>query len=169
MVNNDYDKFRSFSRLYMTVFRHRTCAYALDERHIFSFSLQWLGLLSIGFVISLSKIAPPPLPSSLFCPLSSAYACLTRRVWSVVVAVAVQGDRDALQLPDGVHVLLDARRGPLSSHDDHVGADRRTDQVLALRAHRLAWVPDTSITLWTRSIVVQFSLLWDHGAASGTG
>ena len=25
MVNNDYDKFRSFSRLYMTVFRHRTC------------------------------------------------------------------------------------------------------------------------------------------------
>ena len=27
MVNNDYDKFRSFSRLYMTLFRHRTCTY----------------------------------------------------------------------------------------------------------------------------------------------
>ena len=27
IVNNDYDKFRSFSRLYMTLFRHRTCTY----------------------------------------------------------------------------------------------------------------------------------------------
>ena len=27
MVNNDYDKFISFSRLYMTLFRHRTCIY----------------------------------------------------------------------------------------------------------------------------------------------
>ena len=27
MVNNDYDTFRSFSRLYMTLFRHRTCTY----------------------------------------------------------------------------------------------------------------------------------------------
>ena len=27
MVNNDYDKVRSFSRLYMTLFRHRTCTY----------------------------------------------------------------------------------------------------------------------------------------------
>ena len=27
MVNNDYDKFRSFSHLYMTLFRHRTCTY----------------------------------------------------------------------------------------------------------------------------------------------
>ena len=28
MENNDYDKFRSFSRLYMTLFRHRTaCTY----------------------------------------------------------------------------------------------------------------------------------------------
>ena len=27
MVNNDYDQFRSFSRLYMTLFRHRTCTY----------------------------------------------------------------------------------------------------------------------------------------------
>ena len=27
MVNNDYDKFRSFFRLYMTLFRHRTCTY----------------------------------------------------------------------------------------------------------------------------------------------
>ena len=27
MVNNDYDKLRSFSRLYMTLFRHRTCTY----------------------------------------------------------------------------------------------------------------------------------------------
>ena len=27
MVNNDFDKFRSFSRLYMTLFRHRTCTY----------------------------------------------------------------------------------------------------------------------------------------------
>ena len=27
VVNNDYDKFRSFSRLYMTLFRHRTCTY----------------------------------------------------------------------------------------------------------------------------------------------
>ena len=27
MVNNDCDKFRSFSRLYMTLFRHRTCTY----------------------------------------------------------------------------------------------------------------------------------------------
>ena len=27
MVNNDYNKFRSFSRLYMTFFRHRTCIY----------------------------------------------------------------------------------------------------------------------------------------------
>ena len=27
VVNNDYDKFRSFSRLYMTLFRHRTCIY----------------------------------------------------------------------------------------------------------------------------------------------
>ena len=27
MVNNDYDKFRSFSRLDMTLFRHRTCTY----------------------------------------------------------------------------------------------------------------------------------------------
>ena len=27
MVNNDYDKFRSFSRLYMALFRHRTCTY----------------------------------------------------------------------------------------------------------------------------------------------
>ena len=25
--NYDYDKFRSFSRLYMTLFRHRTCTY----------------------------------------------------------------------------------------------------------------------------------------------
>ena len=25
MVNNEYDKFKSFSRLYMTLFRHRTC------------------------------------------------------------------------------------------------------------------------------------------------
>ena len=29
-----------------------------------------------------------------------------------------------------------------------------------------ASVAETLITLWTRSIVVQFSLLWDHGAAS---
>ena len=27
VVNNDYDKFRSFSHLYMTLFRHRTCTY----------------------------------------------------------------------------------------------------------------------------------------------
>ena len=27
MGNNDYDKFRLFSRLYMTLFRHRTCTY----------------------------------------------------------------------------------------------------------------------------------------------
>ena len=27
MVNNDYDKFRSFSRLYRTLFRHRTCTH----------------------------------------------------------------------------------------------------------------------------------------------
>ena len=27
MVNNDYDKFRSFPRLYMALFRHRTCTY----------------------------------------------------------------------------------------------------------------------------------------------
>ena len=32
MVNNDYDKFRSFSRLYMTLFRHRTCTYYLHGR-----------------------------------------------------------------------------------------------------------------------------------------
>ena len=27
MVNNDYDTFISFSRLYMTLFLHRTCTY----------------------------------------------------------------------------------------------------------------------------------------------
>ena len=27
MVNNDYDQFTSFSRLHMTLFRHRTCTY----------------------------------------------------------------------------------------------------------------------------------------------
>ena len=27
MVNNDHDKFRSFSRLYLTLFRYRTCTY----------------------------------------------------------------------------------------------------------------------------------------------
>ena len=31
MVNDDCDKFTSFSRLYMTLFRHRTCTY-LHER-----------------------------------------------------------------------------------------------------------------------------------------
>ena len=41
LVNNDYDKFRSFSRLYMTLFRHRTCT--RRSRQIFSFSLQWPG------------------------------------------------------------------------------------------------------------------------------
>ena len=32
MVNNYYDKFRSFSRLYMTLFRHRTSTYYLHGR-----------------------------------------------------------------------------------------------------------------------------------------
>ena len=57
IVNNYYHKCRSFSRLYMTLFRHQTCTFlAWKSRQIFSFSLQWpggstrwLGLLSIGF------------------------------------------------------------------------------------------------------------------------
>ena len=62
VVINDYDKFRSLSRLYMTLFRHRTCTYYLhgrSDRFLVSVSLQWpggstqwLGLLSIGFARS---------------------------------------------------------------------------------------------------------------------
>ena len=48
MVNTDYDKFRSFSRLYMTLFRHRTCTY-LHER-----TDRFLVLVSNGQVAALS-------------------------------------------------------------------------------------------------------------------
>ena len=43
MVNNDYDKFRSFSRLYMTLFPSNLHIFAWKSRQIFSFSLQWPG------------------------------------------------------------------------------------------------------------------------------
>ena len=44
------------------------------------------------------------------------------------------------------------------------------------RGHYKAWLvsiaaqptSETSILLWTRSIIVQFSLLWDHAVASST-
>ena len=39
MVNNDYDKFRSFSRLYMTLFRHRTSTYLHGRADIFLVSV----------------------------------------------------------------------------------------------------------------------------------
>ena len=42
MVNNYYDKFRSFSRLYMTLFRHRTCTclHGSADRFLVSVSTQ---------------------------------------------------------------------------------------------------------------------------------
>ena len=51
MVNNDYDKFRSFSRLYMTLFRHRTCTYLLERADRF------LVVISNGQVAALSDRA----------------------------------------------------------------------------------------------------------------
>ena len=55
MVNNDYAKLRSFSRLYMTISASNLHIFAWWSRQIFSFSLQWpggstqwLGSLSIG-------------------------------------------------------------------------------------------------------------------------
>ena len=39
MVNNDYDKFRSFSRLYMTISASNLHTFAGKSRQIFSFSL----------------------------------------------------------------------------------------------------------------------------------
>ena len=52
MVNNDYDKFRSFSRFYMTLFWHRTCTYYLHGR-----ADRFLVLVSNGHVAALSDCA----------------------------------------------------------------------------------------------------------------
>ena len=52
MVNNDYDKFRSFSRLCMTLFRHRTCTYYLHGR-----ADRFLVLFSSDQVAALSDCA----------------------------------------------------------------------------------------------------------------
>ena len=56
MVNNDYDKFRSFSRLYDFISASNLHIFAWWSRQIFIFSFQWpggstrwLGLLSICF------------------------------------------------------------------------------------------------------------------------
>ena len=51
MVNNDdFDKFTSFSRLYMPI---STSNFAWKSRHIFSFSLQWPGGSTVvGLIIS---------------------------------------------------------------------------------------------------------------------
>ena len=51
MVNNDSDKFRSFSRLYMTLFRHRTCTYLHGRAD------RVLVLVSNGQVAALSDLA----------------------------------------------------------------------------------------------------------------
>ena len=48
MVNNDYDKFTSFSRPHMTLFRHRTCTYLHGRADRF------LVLVSNGQVAALS-------------------------------------------------------------------------------------------------------------------
>ena len=48
-ANNDYDKFRSFSRLYMTLFQHRTCTWYLHGR-----ADRFLVLVSNGQVAALS-------------------------------------------------------------------------------------------------------------------
>ena len=51
MVNNDYDKLRSFSRLYRTLFRHRTCT-CLHGR-----AERFLVLVSNGQVAALGEWA----------------------------------------------------------------------------------------------------------------
>ena len=62
MVNTDYDKFRSFSRLYVTLLRHRTCTYlhGRADRFLVLVSDGQVaalsdGLLSIGFIIIIIK------------------------------------------------------------------------------------------------------------------
>ena len=51
MVNNDYDKFRSFSRLYMTLFWHQTCT------HLHGKAYRFLVLASNGQVTALGDWA----------------------------------------------------------------------------------------------------------------
>ena len=51
MVNNDYDKFRSFFCLYMTLFRHRTCTYLHGRTDRFLVSV------SNGQVVALNECA----------------------------------------------------------------------------------------------------------------
>ena len=53
MVNNDYGKFRSFSRIYMTLFRRRTCTYY----YLYGRADRFLVLISNGQVAALSEWA----------------------------------------------------------------------------------------------------------------
>ena len=106
MVNNDYDKFRSLSHLYMTLFWHRTCTY-LDGR-----SDRFLVLVSNGQVAALSDWAYYHLgfgtnnnANLKNCSISS------KRMWSELVQMAswwykTRRWRDQGQHPPEIDELL---------------------------------------------------------------